>query len=560
MLLNEAKSNSLWKRIRTEEEYQPFREQLYKFYKENDGEMPVLNFRDFMTFSETGNRIYFEEKYFRRRAQLIAAVGMFLLEEQQEYLERLENVLWAICDEYTWSLPAHVPPQQESALTRRHIDLFAAETGFALSEISQLLEEKLHPRLLQRMNDEVDARILCSFEQTEYHWEYLEMNWSAVCAGSVGACFLYLAPERFPAVKQRILNAMNCFLRGFGTDGCCREGMSYWNYGFGFFTYFADLLYKFTNGKENLFANPLVEKVAQFPQIAFLNPSTVISFADCGPDADIEPGLISYLTQLYPEQIYFTGRAAELLDLNDRCYRWATFIRNIVWTDYRFLRTKAPEQMTYLPQAQWYVNHNGPFSFAAKGGHNDEPHNHNDLGGFILADEQEQLLCDLGSGLYTHAYFQSETRYDVISNSSLGHSVPMIDGTLQQPGENHFAQVVRADSNTFSVDITGAYLCDDLTQALRTFQIQANTIKLNDHFAFTQQVRPVTERFVTRILPRQEGCKVFLKGLCIESDVAPEITERQFTDHGGSELPFYTIDYHITQQVDFCLTFSKSNI
>ena len=559
MLLKEAKDRALWQRIRTAEQYRSFRESMRQFYRETDGDIAILSFRDFMHFSETGNRILFENQYFHRRAQLIAAAGMYLLEQEEVYLNRLQDVMWAICDEYTWSLPAHVPVNQQSDMTRRHIDLFAAETGFALSELSCLLDKQLHPRLLQRVRDEVTVRILNSFAQTAFHWEHLEMNWSAVCAGSVGACFLYLAPDRFPEVKSRILHAMDCFLRGFGTDGCCREGMSYWNYGFGFFTYFADLLYRFTDGQENLFADKRAAQTAQFPQAAFLNASTVISFADCGPDADAQPGLVCYLMRRYPGQISFSGRFSELRDPNDRCYRWATFIRNLVWTDPALLVPKKPQPVQYLPEAQWYINHTGPFSLAAKGGHNDEPHNHNDLGGFILADSRRQLLCDLGSGLYDHAYFQPETRYNVISNSALGHSVPIIDNGLQQPGERHCAAVLQADDTAFSLDITKAYDCDALTQATRTFTLSPDSIRLCDRFAFAGQPRPITERFITRIPPQQDGCNVAIDSLLIRSEIAPAVTELQFTDHLGGQHPFYAIDYTLADADCFCITFQKQH-
>ena len=43
----------------------------------------------------------------------------------------LEDTIWAICDEYTWSLPAHISWAKDE---RTDVDLFASETGYALSE------------------------------------------------------------------------------------------------------------------------------------------------------------------------------------------------------------------------------------------------------------------------------------------------------------------------------------------------------------------------------------------------------------------------------------------
>lgn len=224
--------------------------------------------------------------------QLIAAAGMYFIYREKSYLQRLEDVIWAICDEYTWSVPAHVPWDKGFEAVPTHIDLFAAETGFALSEISSLLADVLHPRVFSRAKDAIQTRIIRSFEENSFHWEKLEMNWSAVCAGSVGAFYVFVS-ERFEAVKPRLLSAMDCFLRGFGSDGCCREGMSYWNYGFGFFTYFSDLLYQFSDGAEDLFADQRARRAAQFQQAAFLNPTTCISFCRLCTAMPKRPGLLS---------------------------------------------------------------------------------------------------------------------------------------------------------------------------------------------------------------------------------------------------------------------------
>lgn len=559
MLMQQARDSKFWERVRTAPEYAEARVQLEQFYHEVDGEMPVLSFQDFMDFARTGRRIDFEPKYFIRRGQLIAAAGMYFIYREKSYLQRLEDVIWAICDEYTWSVPAHVPWDKGFEAVPTHIDLFAAETGFALSEISSLLADVLHPRVFSRAKDAIQTRIIRSFEENSFHWEKLEMNWSAVCAGSVGACFMYLFPERFEAVKPRLLSAMDCFLRGFGSDGCCREGMSYWNYGFGFFTYFSDLLYQFSDGAEDLFADQRARRAAQFQQAAFLNPTTCISFADCVPNAKAVPGLLSYLIKRYPEEVYPAGNAAEILDRSDHCYRWATFFRSLIWTDFQALAPMARKNCIYLSDAQWYISKDGPFVLAAKGGHNDEPHNHNDLGSFILTDDAGQLLSDLGSGLYTQAYFQPDTRYDIINNSAAGHSVPIIGGKLQTEGKEHTATTLRADETGFAVNIAGGYAVNGLKSVVREWNVDPHSIVMQDVFCMDGPPLEVTERFVTLLPPRIEGNNVFLRSLRMSTDVAPIVEKHEFLDHCGNTQDFYTIDYHIQTSSKFTICFDRAD-
>ena len=63
--------------------------------------------------------------------------------------------IFAITTEYSWCLPAH---QGDPDKNYDHvIDLFAAETAFALSEISALLGDRLDPMIKERIADEVTS-------------------------------------------------------------------------------------------------------------------------------------------------------------------------------------------------------------------------------------------------------------------------------------------------------------------------------------------------------------------------------------------------------------------
>ena len=65
-------------------------------------------------------------------------------------------------------------------------------------------------------------------------------------------------------------------------------------------------------------------------------------------------------------------------------------------------------------------------TLAAKGGHNAEMHNQNDVGSIIVHVNGESVIAEIGRGRYTKDYFGPE-RYDHLANSSLGHSVPVVN-------------------------------------------------------------------------------------------------------------------------------------
>lgn len=99
-------------------------------------------------------------------------------------------------------------------------------------------------------------------------------------------------------------------------------------------------------------------------------------------------------------------------------------------------------------------------SFAAKGGHNKESHNHNDVGSCILYYDARPILIDAGVGTYTRQTFGPE-RYTIWTMQSEYHNLPLINGTAQKDGKEFAArnQQYKATAQTISyqVDIAGAY-------------------------------------------------------------------------------------------------------
>ena len=111
-------------------------------------------------------------------------------------------------------------------------------------------------------------------------------------------------------------------------------------------------------------------------------------------------------------------------------------------------------------------------TLAAKGGHNGEMHNQNDVGNFIVHVKGESVIADVGRGRYTRFYFGPE-RYDHFVNSSRGHSVPVPNGQVQRPGAEYRASLLehRADDglDLLRLDLEDAYPAEaDLAVLERT--------------------------------------------------------------------------------------------
>lgn len=475
----------------------------------------ALDFRSFYTFYETGNREIFEAKYFNRRARLNAFTLLLFLYGDESYARALEDCIWAICDEYTWALPAHFPSTLSPEDAYEVIDLFSAETGFALCEVLRLVEEKIHPMVAERAKHEIKKRIVDSYLKNSFKWETERHNWAAVCAGSVGAIFLYFdQPQLIQTILPRILATMECYLQSLAGDGTCFEGYEYFKYGFGYFTYFSQLLYQYSGGEIDLFAHSKVEKTAQFPQKVILNYGKIINFADSVCDCWHLPGLSSFLAAKYD--------TVDMLPLEDCVsfgddteYRFAHFIRDFVWLAYydgdKIQTTAHNKKYSYFPESELFVKTTNHYEFAAISGKNNVPHNHNDVGSFILRRHGDGVVEDLGKSLYCADYF-NEKRYDFLTTSSRGHSVPIIGGTFQKPGDDFYGKVISADGNSFSLEMEHAYDYAPLRSLVRSFVLTDSKVSLCDTFLFAEPESNLVERITTCSEPEIVGEDVYVCG------------------------------------------------
>ncbi|AYB46311.1 heparinase II/III family protein [Paenibacillus lautus] len=578
---------SFWEGIRQSEDYE---QDISEIREEGERLLsvpnPPLTYDLFTRFARQGTRLDYEKVYFERRRRLNTFALLTLLEPDKEaYQTALQEMIWSICDEYTWCLPAHVNAESPGGI-KGTIDLFSAETGFTLSEIRVLLRNHLPSLLISRIEEEVEARLFLPFLSRQHGWETATHNWSAVCAGSIGSAALLMeSGESLAKVLLKTERCMDYYLQGFGPDGACLEGLGYWNYGFGYFVYYADLLRKRTRGEMDWFRAEKVGRIALFQQQGFLGGKAVVNFSDSQPESSVHIGLSHYLAGLYadfesPPQSLRSGYR------DDHCSRWAPALRNLIWRNPLLAGSDWGEASYYLPDAQWLISrssHGGEvYAFAAKGGSNGEPHNHNDLGHFILYGAGEVWCSDLGCGEYTADYF-GEGRYGYDCNGSQGHSVPIIDGHVQQEGPDSAAVVWEAVTgeavDRLALELTSAYRAPALRAYTRTLEWNKKgnrpELTLSDRFTFGSPPESLVERIVTRIRPelvlidgRQAvrlrapgtyeqaeagGPEVVQAlddrpGLLIHYDsklVEPELTSHVFRDHFGKEAAWHAVDFKV---------------
>lgn len=488
--------------------------------QEND--IQPISIDGYKAYLETGNRLMFESEYFNRRRQLVTlALHVVIDSDPKETIALLEQVIWEVCNEYSWALPAHLEKDSDSTFSTNSpsmIDLFAAETAQTLSEIREILEYHLSKFIIERIEYEIEKRILTPFESRPWTWERLDNNWSSVIASCIGMTSLSLMDKDSPrlhAILDRLDQSFYAYFSSFSDDGVCEEGISYWTYGFGYYCYFAEKYQSIFND-DKYTKNPLLTNIAAFPFAVQISEKQFIPFSD-SQMTTLPIGLLSFCQNTFQVNVPYPNEAPSLHF--DHCYRWAHLYRNLLWAGE--IKNQVANKIHYFPDAEWLLvnDKENQLLFAAKGGNNNESHNHNDVGHFIIGTQDELFLTDLGAGEYTQAYFHNETRYTFLNNRSLGHSVPFINYTEQRAGRFAAKKTQFQDNENgwlFSMELDDVY---SENAFINRFCRQWHWDYLNDALILTDEIEfsrkkgnSIIQNFVSRIEPVVKNDVIFWKG------------------------------------------------
>ena len=202
--------------------------------------------------------------------------------------------------------------------------------------------------------------------------------------------------------------------------------------------------------------------------------------------------------------------------------RFGMLIRDFYWYDETVTGKNLPDGKYSFEDSMQFVFRKENFVFAVKGGHNDEPHNHNDLGSFVFFADEAFLLDDPGWSEYVDGYF-GPNRYQHICASSMGHSVPIIHGKAQVPGKEAQTILLGNTENGVTLDCSSAYG----ETWIRAFSVSDNGVSITDTFAENAEI---TERLVTRIRPKVQDGVVFIgkARLTVEGAEFLSVSEQTF--------------------------------
>jgi hypothetical protein len=510
-------------------------------------------------YDDTGDRTAYERHQFARRRRLVALAMTALVDggpgyERREVDEALAGMLWSVCDEYSWSVPERATYAQAHGRTLETcVDPFSCETAHTLAEVVFLLAGRLPAPVVERVRGNVRRRVLDPLyaDPRPWPWESARTAWAAVCGGAAGMAALLLEddPALLAAGIDRSLRALDTFLAGLTADGGCAAGIGHWAHGFGYFTLFTEAL-RARTGVDLFAERPLACLAAEFPAAVALSADRYPSFSGSPGSHALSPGLLTRLHERCGTRLPPITAMPEFG--SDRRHLWA-FTRDLAWTDPAVLNSAAPTGTSWLPELGWLTDRRSApdglaVAFAAKGGHNREPHNHNDLGQFILSAGGEQLLADIGPGEYPTGFLDPEHSAVGLHSSAEVHSVPVVDGRPQRAGRNAAARVVEQlttdQSALLELDLSSAY--DGGAEIRRRFEWRADGhLTLTDFFTgakragevFMSRLRPELDKGVARWRGTRGMAELRYRRQCWR----PAVEELEVTDDLGRPGSVYRL-------------------
>lgn len=488
-----------------------------------DYEWQVVKLTDYLDFARTGTRTTQDRPHNANIGALTALFMAEMVEGEGRFIDQIANGVFHLCEMTTWSNSAHLSLQRvRGAFPNADdhvIELVSGDVAATLSWIHYFLGgelDKVHPLLAPRLAHEIERRILTPYlEETRFWWmatdagvdnPVLVNNWNPWCNANVLQCFLLVERDRERLLRgvYKTMVSVDKFINYTKSDGACEEGPSYWGHAAGKLYDYLQVLHDATGGAVSIFSEPIMRGMGEYISRSYVGDGWVVNFADASARGDLDYRLI-----------YRYGAAVG----SDEMERFASYLRRefprpiaALRDTYRTLADlscekhiegTAPEHtptpFTWYPETEFCYMSAGRWFFAAKGGYNDESHNHNDIGGFSLYADSQPVMIDVGVGTYTAKTFSSE-RYTIPPMQSDYHNLPRINGVMQAFGRRYAARGARADERrkTFSVDIAGAYPAEAGVKSwVRGYRLSNGGLEITDDFDIDRATAPNRLNFMT---------------------------------------------------------------
>ena len=445
--------------------------------------------------------------YWNRHRNLETFVFAEAFESKGRFIGKIAEYLEAYCDEKSWLFAVH----DKKALVyfgkkAPFIDLCVAHRADLLGFTLALHRSALPKETCARTDAELERwafgpyRKLAADAMSGEGWWFRSLyNWNPACNSGIVRAALNLLDSRedravFVEAAER---SSRNYLKGLAPDGYCLEGTGYWSYGFSNYLRLGIAIREATGGLVDLFADPLARKtVVDYAYHAKMTPGTGLPFAD-GVSA-ISPAVLAEARLVWPDVASTSVLKADVSRLHIASFPAMAFGKPL--PDVKPTMDVLPIR-TVFPAAQVFIFRPDPavkparreFLFAIKGGHNKEPHNHNDIGSYQLVLDGKAVCGDPMGVTYSRQVW-GDLRYKAFPTiNSYGHPVPRPARTLQEFGREFHGAVVSTsftpECDSVTLDLAKAYRLGDKLKSLTRkveFDRKNARVTVTDRVVFTE--------------------------------------------------------------------------
>ena len=493
-----------------------------------DYDWPVVKATDYLEFIRSGDRR--QNVYAAPQSALMDLVMGELSEGKGRFIDQIINGVWYYSEQTWWGWSAHLPqPNGLPDIDMPSIDLGVGEITNILSWTWHLFHEefdKIHPLISHRLKNEImNKAIIPFYERDDFWWMGFDTsrivnNWNPWTNHNMLTAILIMEDDQARKLQgvQKVIRSLDVFLNLYPADGGCDEGPSYWGRAGASLYQNLDLLKLATKGQFNVFEEPLIGNMGSYIYKAYISYPYFINFADADATTGSRPQIIySYGKDIQdPVMQKFGAYLAKKQD-------WGAKVPTGK-IDEQLMQLLLLDEIGNAPAANALIGDfwlpdievagardkagsAEGFFFAAKGGHNNESHNHNDVGTCVLYFDGKPCLIDIGRENYVALTFSSR-RYEIWTMQSQYHNLPKINGIEQMQGRQYEAKntMFSADANkvVFSTDISGAYTKDaGVEKWVRNYRLdRGKKFTISDQYALREiHNDPSTINFVS-------SCKV----------------------------------------------------
>lgn len=462
-----------------------------------------------LTYQKRGRRLLSVSREALQR--MLALAMVFRMEQQPEYLHRLEAELLTVAHFPDWN-PSHF--------------LDAAEMAAAVGLAIDWCGKDMAPDILKASkNALLEKAIKPSIGITWDNWWWVsEHNWNLVCHGGLAIAALAIfeeEPDLTSFVLNRTVERFPLGLLPYQPDGAYNEGPGYWFYATNYLTLTISAFESAVGTGFNFLEVPGVARSAEFSEMTAGPSGDYYNYFDAstkGYHTLQHMGLLSWFGQrrgFRPPQQALKQAIESIPSPEEQSKgRFSTlYLLNLLR-----LSEDAPELKR---EPVWLAQGDAPLVvfapkqpdglyLAAKGGSANDNHGNMDAGSFILEWQKNRFAIDLGNqdyyelertigvdALWNKA--QDSPRWDLLTKNNFGHSTLTINGAKHLVKGR--ALVHHSDLNPERPEVAfnlSPLYGDQMKQVVRTFKkVSDSELLIEDEVALSENTGSLTWQWIT---------------------------------------------------------------